>query len=126
MKTTWTRSEALRILLNVDGVYKAGVCKEDDSWFVKKDLISLRNFIFESTEFLNEILPTFKLRMLCFKLNLMYIVTIYQLHNIICQNLVIFALQKIVSLRKNLMLQKKLIMNYQRIKKMKDRKKLDY
>jgi hypothetical protein len=70
MKTIWTRDEALKILLNNDGCLKAGTCHDDGRWFTKKGLGSLMDFIFSSTNFLDQYSPTFKLRIFVFKLNL--------------------------------------------------------
>lgn len=70
MMNTWTRDKILALLLEKNGGFKAGVCKEDDSWYVKKNLISIRDFIVQSTDFLNSLFPPFKMRMLYFKLGL--------------------------------------------------------
>lgn len=70
MMKTWNREDALKILLEINGGFKAGTCKEDDGWYLKRELLSLREFIISETSFLDSINPAYKLRMLCFKLGL--------------------------------------------------------
>lgn len=68
MMVIWTRETALKILLNINGKFIAGTCRDDDSWYSKHHLEDLRKFIFEWTSFLNDV--TFHERMLYFKLNI--------------------------------------------------------
>ncbi len=66
----WDREKALSVLLEINGGYKAGTCRHDDLWYVKKDLLSLRQFIFNYTAYLDKFLPSFHLRLLCLKIGL--------------------------------------------------------
>lgn len=70
MMTTWTRETALKQLLNVDGAFKAGTCREDDGWYRKKDLLDLREFIIRETQFLDADVVTFHQRLLYVKASL--------------------------------------------------------
>lgn len=70
MIKTWTRQASLQLLMNSIGDFKAGTCKEDDSWYQNKNLVGLRQFINESTSYLDKHEVSFRFRMLCFRLNL--------------------------------------------------------
>jgi hypothetical protein len=69
MKKIWTRELALNTLLNINGKYKAGTCREDDKWYKEHDLLDLREFIFQYTDYVDH-QSLFHLRMLCLKLGL--------------------------------------------------------
>jgi hypothetical protein len=70
MMMIWDREKALSVLLEINGGYKAGTCRNDDLWYLKRDLLSLRQFIFDYTLYLDKFFPSFHLRLLCLKIGL--------------------------------------------------------
>src|SRR6266566_7337724 len=68
MKKIWTRETALEKLLERNGGFKAGTCKETNEWYVKNDCVDLRDFILTQTSFLIDV--SFHERMVYFKRNL--------------------------------------------------------
>lgn len=71
MKKIWTQAEAISLLVNINGKFKAGTCNNDDVWYSKRALLDLRAFIIYETSFLDLFSNVdYKLRMLYFKLGL--------------------------------------------------------
>jgi hypothetical protein len=66
----WTRLEAMKLLCECNGGFKAGTCREDDGWYRKHNCLDLREYILKQTSFLDNEIVTFHERMLYFKLDL--------------------------------------------------------